>query len=90
MKINLGGGIYLEIAYVYDNENLCDRYTVIFESGDALALSEIPESMDGFSRWIIVDEYDEDQLGEQVAFDSLPENVQQYVGDLKNKTFHMN
>lgn len=70
-----------KIALVYDNQHLSDRYTIIFESGDALALSENPEMPEGFARWIIVDNYDENRLGQKIHFNSLPQNVQQYVNN---------
>jgi len=69
----------VQIADVYDNQQLQDRYTVIFQGGDALALSEHPEEDSGFARWIIVDEYDQNRLGQRIDFRSLPENVQTYV-----------
>ncbi len=68
-----------QVAAAYENRWLCDRYTVIFKDGYALALSEHPEEPEGFARWILVDEYDIDQLGSQVQFDALPENVKKYV-----------
>lgn len=72
------------MAVAYDNEQLCDRYTVILKNGYALALSEHPESSEGFARWILVDEYDADQLGRQVCFESLPENIQSFVLEQMN------
>lgn len=69
------------LASVFDNIELCDRYTVLFEDGDALALSEHPGSDDGFARWIVVDEYDIGQLGDSITFDRLPGDVQEFVID---------
>lgn len=68
-----------EISRVFDNINLCDRYTVMFNDGDALALSEHPSDSEGFARWIIVDEYDIDRLGRPIHFDELPSDVQDFV-----------
>lgn len=70
-----------EINRIYENPELCDRYTVIFDNGDALALSEHPEDAEGFARWIVVDEYDIDRLGRHISFDTLPTNVQDFVMD---------
>ncbi|HWP95482.1 MAG TPA: hypothetical protein VN426_01390 [Syntrophomonadaceae bacterium] len=72
------------VAQAYENESLCDRYTVLFKDGYALALSEHPEQTEGFSRWIMIDDYDACSLGHQVAFDELPENIQKYVLDQVN------
>ncbi|HQD90289.1 MAG TPA: hypothetical protein PLP71_04620 [Syntrophomonadaceae bacterium] len=68
-----------EISCVYDNINLCDRYTVLFNDGDALALSEHPSDAEGFARWIVVDEYDIDRLGQPIGFEELPSDVQDFV-----------
>lgn len=68
-----------EMSGVYDNLQLCDRYTILFQGGDALALSEHPGSPEGFARWIIVDEYDISQLGQAISFDRLPEDVKDYI-----------
>jgi|GEM_PF-1944384 len=67
------------ISCVYDNPSLRDRYTVIFNTGEALALSGNPDQDQGFARWILVDDYDEDQLGHTISFDSLPRTVQEFV-----------
>lgn len=68
-----------EISHVYDNINVCDRYTVVFNDGDALALSEHPGEPEGFARWIVVDEYDIDRLGKTITFNNLPSDVQDFV-----------
>lgn len=70
-----------EISCVYDNIDLCDRYTIVFNDGDALALSEHPGDAEGFARWIVVDEYDSDRLGRPISFDTLPPDVQDFVFD---------
>lgn len=70
-----------EVSRIYDNIKLCDRYTVLFNDGDALALSEHPGDTEGFARWIVVDEYDIDRLGNSIAFDNLPGDVQNFVLD---------
>lgn len=70
-----------EVNRVYDNADLCDRYTVMFNYGDALALSEHPGDTEGFARWILIDEYDIDRLGNTIAFDSLPDDVQVFIMD---------
>jgi hypothetical protein len=67
------------IACVYDNPDLDDRYTIIFNTGEALALSERPGQDQGFARWILVDDYDEDQLGQSIDFSCLPPGVQEYI-----------
>lgn len=67
------------IACVYDNPDLCDRYTVIYNTGEAMALSERPGQDQGFARWILVDNYDEDKLGQSIDFSSLPRSVQEYA-----------
>lgn len=67
------------IAYVYDNPQLGDRYTVIFNTGEAMALSERPGQDQGFARWILVDDYDEPQLGRLIEFHSLPQAVREYA-----------
>lgn len=67
------------ISYVYDNPGLRDRYTVIFNTGQALALSEQPGQDQGFARWILVDDYDQDQLGQTINFSSLPRTVQEFA-----------
>lgn len=70
-----------EVNRVYDNADLCDCYTVMFNDGDALALSEHPGDTEGFARWILIDEYDIDRLGNTIAFDSLPDDVQVFIMD---------
>lgn len=67
------------ISNVYDNDKLCDRYTVMFKDGDALAMSEHPGDPEGFVRWIVVDEYDIGQLGQAIAFETLPQDVKDYI-----------
>jgi hypothetical protein len=69
------------VARAYENDDLRDRYTVLFKDGYALALSEHPEQDEEVARWILVDDYDIDKLGKQVSFEYLPENVQKYVLD---------
>jgi len=67
------------IARIYDNPHLKDRYTVILNDGKALALSDHPDHPNGMARWIIVDEYDQNQLGNVIEYHKLPSDVQQYV-----------
>ncbi len=75
----------MKVAGVYENSNLFDKYTIIFNSGDALALSDHPNADNGWARWILVDEYDENNLGKQIEFNSLPDDVQDYVLTTINK-----
>ena len=55
------------------------RYTIIFPDGDARSMSEDPLHPLGVGLWISPREYDEDCIGEEVPFDSLPEQVQRAV-----------
>ncbi|MGS0765881.1 hypothetical protein [Syntrophomonas curvata] len=76
------------IAWVYDNPDLRDRYTIIFNTGEAMALSERPGKDQGFARWILVDDYDGDKLGHSVDFSSLPRSVQEYALQESNRKPH--
>lgn len=74
----------MQIYKIYDNGGkTIDRYQVLTEpwyagkSCVSLGLSDDPESPQGFSQWGSA--YDGKHLGKRIAFESLPENVQNHI-----------
>lgn len=69
----------MRIKGIYDNKGKTfDRYTVVFDDGSALGLSNNPDSPVGFSQWCCCVARGVD-LGKRIAFEELPQRVKQHI-----------
>lgn len=75
----------MTIHKIYDNGGkTIDRYTVLTEpfhfgkSCDAFGLSENPKNAQGFNQFI-EDVYEGAELGKEISFDDLPEEVKEAI-----------
>jgi len=78
----------MEILGVFDNKNVYDRYTVVFNEAIEVIGEEGPFyqglalSPNGGSTWVEVkfdEEGDNSHLGREISFEELPEKVKQTV-----------
>ena len=77
-------GVPEYLPNVYDNGGeTWDRYTVVYEDGDVLGLSEDPDSPQGFSQYagnINTDGITEGpHLGALLPWDTIPENIRAHI-----------
>lgn len=81
------GKVDMSTVQVYDNGGqTLDRYTVGFEDGGCLALSDDCDHQEGISE-LCPCYADDDCLGEQISFTELPLNVQRHVREKLNLLF---